>query len=191
MNVISLECNARFELSKKVEKEENMQRYLHKRSSTYGQLKMSSLSATDNLLQFSFTLWIHYAFRLPCFNNFMWPLTHVLNLISVFCPFSNMANTSSHTVTGLSRLSCTLDIILVDVFSRLVSPVSVSVQVFTTAICSLRQSNKALEVTTRTTAMDYASICLHNRIMPTEDGLHCKPVWTSHVDINSKFDSYI
>lgn len=168
-----------------------MQWYVHKRSSTYGQLKMSCMSAIDNQLPVSFTLWICYAFRLPCFNNFMWPLTHIPNLISVFCPFSNMANTSSHTVTGLSRLSCTLEIVLVDMFSELISPISVSVQVFTTAICSLRQSNKALEVTTRTTAMDYASICLHNWIMPTEDGLHCKPVWTRHVDINSKFDSYI
>lgn len=134
-----------------------------------------------------------FSMLLGCFvfNNFMSPLTHLLNLISVFHPFSQTANTSSRTVTGLSRLSCTLEIVLVDMFSRLISPASVSVQVFTTAICSLRQSNEALEVTTRTTAMDYASICLHNRIMPAEDGLHCKLVWTSHVDINSKFDSYI
>lgn len=104
---------------KKAKAEENMQRYFLKRSSAHGQLKMSCISATDDQLPVSFTLWFQYAFRLPSFNNFIWVLTHILNLISNFFTFSKMPNTRSHTVTGLSRLSCTLLICLVVWFPHL------------------------------------------------------------------------
>lgn len=52
------------------------------------------------------------------------------------------------------------------------------------AIHSMQQSEMTLMLTTRTPAMDYLSIWLHNRIMASEDELPCKPGKTSGVCVH-------
>ena len=49
---------------------------------------------------------------------------------------------------------------------------------------SMQQSQMTLMLTTRTPAMDYLSIWLHNRIMELEDELPCKPGKTSGVCVH-------
>lgn len=48
----------------------------------------------------------------------------------------------------------------------------------------MQQSEMTLMLTTRTPAMDYLSIWLHNRIMELEDELPCKPSKTSGVCVH-------
>lgn len=52
------------------------------------------------------------------------------------------------------------------------------------SVHSMQQSEMTLMLTTRTPAMDYLSIWLHNRIMELEDELPCKPSKTSGVCVH-------
>lgn len=52
------------------------------------------------------------------------------------------------------------------------------------SVHSMQQSEMTLMLTTRTPAMDYLSIWLHNRIMELEDELPCKPGKTSGVCVH-------
>lgn len=52
------------------------------------------------------------------------------------------------------------------------------------SVRSMQQSEMTLMLTTRTPAMDYLSIWLHNRIIELEDKLPCKPGKTSGVCVH-------